>query len=69
MSRASRVLPEQGFLVGVVASFLRADLQHGQERFLRNLDAADLLHPLLAFFLLLEQLALTRDVAAVALGE
>src|SRR5438067_13187000 len=41
-------------------------LQHRQERFLRNLDAADFFHPLLAFFLFLEQLALTRDITAVA---
>ena len=34
------------------------DLEHRQERFLRDLDAADALHPLLAFLLLLEQLAL-----------
>ena len=48
---------------------LLADLQHGQEGFLRDLDRADLLHALLAFLLLLEQLALARDVAAVALGD
>ena len=34
---------------------------------LRNLDVADLLHPRLALLLLLEQLALARDVASVAL--
>src|SRR5262245_43847577 len=44
-------------------------LQDGEKRFLRNLHLADLLHPLLALFLLLEQLALARDVAAVTLGE
>src|SRR4026209_364731 len=43
-------------------------LQHRQERLLRNLDLSDLLHPFLAFLLLLEQLALARDVAARALG-
>ncbi len=37
---------------------LRPILQHGEERLLRNLDLADLLHALLAFFLLLEELAL-----------
>src|SRR5436305_3825834 len=46
-----------------------ADVQHGEERLLRHLDGADLLHPLLALLLLLEQLALARDVAAVALRE
>src|SRR5512139_2291194 len=50
-------------------SFLAADLQHREEGLLRDLDLAELLHALLAFFLLLEQLALARDVAAVALGE
>src|SRR5579872_5989946 len=45
---------------------LLADLQHREECFLRNLDLADLLHALLAGLLLLEQLALARDVAAVA---
>src|SRR5262245_1522231 len=44
-----------------------AAAQHRQERLLRDLDAADLAHALLAFLLLLEQLALARDVAAVAL--
>ena len=46
-----------------------ADLQDGEERLLRNLDRADLLHALLALLLFLEQLALARDVAAVALGQ
>src|SRR3954453_8426846 len=46
-----------------------ADLEHRQERLLGHLDPADLLHALLAFLLLLEQLALARDVAAVALGD
>src|SRR5207244_8582013 len=44
-------------------------LQHRQERLLRDLHRSDRLHPLLAFLLLLEKLALARDVAAVALGE
>src|ERR1700733_4374450 len=42
-------------------------LQRRQERGLRNLDFAKLAHALLAFFLLLQQLALPRGVAAVAL--
>src|SRR6266542_1556536 len=41
----------------------------GQEGLLRDLDGTDPLHALLAFLLLLEELALARDVAAVALGE
>ena len=44
-------------------------LENRQECFLRDLDRADGLHALLALFLLLEQLALTRDIAAVALGK
>src|SRR3954447_16484249 len=43
--------------------------QGGDERLLRHLDAAHHLHPLLAFLLLLEQLALAGDVTAVALGQ
>src|ERR1017187_1105561 len=44
-------------------------LQYRQEGFLRDLHAAHALHALLARFLLFEQLALARDVAAVALGQ
>ena len=39
------------------------------ERLLRHLDATDLLHALLALLLALEQLALARHVAAVALRD
>src|SRR5829696_3780961 len=53
-----------------MAALLRvAELEHGEEGLLRDLDAADLLHPLLALLLLLQQLALARDVAPVALGD
>src|ERR1019366_95102 len=45
------------------------DLQYRQEGLLRNLDLSHLLHALLALFLLFEQLALARDVAAIALGQ
>src|SRR5436190_672740 len=55
-SRGSRLLP-------------LADVEHGEERLLRHLDRADLLHPLLPLLLVLEQLALARDVAAVALRD
>src|SRR5205085_5753655 len=48
---------------------LLVEVEHGEERLLRHLDRADLLHPLLALLLLLEQLPLARDVAAVALRE
>src|SRR5258706_5961992 len=44
------------------------NLQDRQKCLLRDLDRSHLLHPLLSFFLLLEQLALARDVATVALG-
>src|SRR5579862_12886 len=50
-------------------SLLALDLQDGEERLLRDLDASHLLHPLLAGFLLFEELPLSRDVAAIALGE
>src|SRR5581483_9905532 len=43
--------------------------QDGDEGFLRNLHGTHHLHPLLAFLLLLQQLPLTGDVTAVALGE
>ena len=42
--------------------------EHGQEGLLRDVDVADLAHAALALLLLLEELALARDVAAVALG-
>src|SRR4051812_912132 len=41
-------------------------LQCGNESFLRDVDLAELPHLLLAFLLLLQKLALTGDVAAVA---
>ena len=47
------------YVVGY-AGWLTGYPQHRQERFLRNI------HALLAFLLLLQQLALARDVAAVA---
>src|SRR5690242_12054567 len=46
-----------------------APLQHREEGLLRDLHRTDLLHAFLPFFLLLEELALARHVAAVALGE
>src|SRR5215210_8356578 len=45
------------------------EAQRGDERLLRDLDAADLLHAPLARLLLLEQFALAGHVAAVALGD
>src|SRR3954471_14207643 len=44
-------------------------LERGDEGRLRDLDVADLAHPLLALLLLLKKLLLAADVAAVALGE
>src|SRR5690606_14366468 len=43
--------------------------ERGDEGGLRDLDGPDVLHALLTLLLLLEQLALAADVAAVALGE
>src|SRR5688572_29555574 len=45
------------------------DLEDRQEGLLRDLDGPHLLHALLALLLLLEELALPADVAAVALRE
>ena len=42
--------------------------KYAHEGFLRNLDRTYLSHSLLTFLLLLEELLLTRDIAAVALG-
>ena len=44
------------------------DLQGGEEGLLGQLDVAHALHALFAFLLLFEELALTGNVAAVALG-
>src|SRR2546426_6615261 len=43
------------------------NLEHCEKRLLRYLHRPDLLHSFLSFFLLLQQLALACDVAAVAL--
>src|ERR1700687_655579 len=43
--------------------------EDGQEGFLRDVDLADALHALFAFFLLFEEFALAGNVAAVALGQ
>src|SRR3984957_17841293 len=60
---AKRCQPEPGSMG------LLADLQNGQESLLRNFDLPHLLHALLPGLLLLEELALAGDVAAVALGQ
>src|SRR5487761_312738 len=44
-------------------------LEHRHESLLRDLDGAHPLHPLLSFLLLLQQLALARDVTAIAFGQ
>src|SRR5690606_4782536 len=56
-------------LLAPAARSLAVHLQHRQEGLLRDLHAADLLHALLAFLLLLQKLLLARDVATVALGQ
>src|ERR1041385_1495041 len=50
-----------------LASTLTIHLQRRNKRLLRDVDLAELAHLLLAFLLLLQKLALSRDVAAVAL--
>src|SRR6267142_2068275 len=44
-------------------------VENGEEGLLRHLDAADVLHALLALLLLLEQLPLAGDVTSIALRE
>src|SRR5690625_7353448 len=56
-------------LLAVLAVGAAIGGQGGDERFLRHLDGADVLHALLPLLLLLQQLALTGVVAAVALGQ
>src|SRR5260221_10905424 len=53
---------------GSATAALLPDLEQGQESLLRNLDAPDLFHPLLAFLLLLEQLPFSRNIAAITFG-
>ncbi len=45
------------------------DFKDGEEGFLRDVDLADALHALFAFFLFFEELAFAGDVSAVAFGE
>src|SRR5450631_3552321 len=59
----------RGLLLGPVPAGRGVVGQRGDEGLLGHLDPADHLHPLLADLLLLEQLALTGDVTAVALGQ
>ena len=47
---------------------LLVKFQYGEEGLLGHLHITDLLHALLASLLFLEQLTLTTDVAAIALG-
>src|SRR6478609_11863030 len=67
ISAKSNVAPRRGPLTAAEYSSFLIDLQHGKKGFLRYFDRAQLLHSLLAGLLLLEQLALTRHVAAVEL--
>src|SRR5271165_1379953 len=52
-----------------LARAVLADLEDRQKRLLRDVHLPDALHPLLALFLLFEQLAFARNVSAVALGD
>ena len=51
------------------ALILVVQLEDGHERLGGHLDRSQLAHLLLAFLLLLEELLLSRDIAAVALGK
>src|SRR5687767_7219947 len=53
--------------ITAACTLIAPHLQNRQKRFLRNLHCAHLLHALLAFLLLLEELAFAGDVAAVTL--
>jgi hypothetical protein len=64
----SKVKARPGFTKAKPQGLLFAIVEYRQERFLRNLDIAHLLHTLLTFFLFLKQLSLTRDVTTIALG-
>src|SRR6059036_3214916 len=55
--------------ITTAASTLLVKLEHRHERLLRDLHRPHALHPLLAFLLLLQKLALARHVSAIALGE
>src|SRR5436309_3431576 len=54
---------------GIALPLRLVEVEHGKKGLLRHLHPADLLHPLLALLLLLEQLALAADVAPVAFRE
>ena len=56
-----------GLELQTLAAF--AHFQDREEGFLRDIDAADPLHALLAFFLFFQELAFPADVAAVALRQ
>ena len=57
------------FLSQIPAWILFVQLEYREESLRRDLHRAELAHFLFAFLLLFEQLFLSRDVAAVALGE
>src|SRR3954451_22633387 len=67
-SPPGRLLPATRALWARRRASVVVELEHGEERLLGYLYATDLLHPPLALLLPLQQLALARDVAAVALG-
>src|SRR5208337_4998103 len=54
---------------GLLFLLIFAHAQHRQKRLLRNVYFPNALHALFALFLLLKQLALAGDIAAIALGE
>src|SRR5713101_2658618 len=58
-----------GFFIASLLIACRGDFQNGEEGFLGDIDLADALHALLAFFSFFEEFAFAGDVAAVALGQ
>src|SRR2546423_11677886 len=64
-SRRWRVPPDASCWTWLSSGASPLHLEDRQERLLRDLDRADLLHPALALLLLFEPLALARDGATV----
>src|SRR5260370_26869450 len=69
LSPLSLVKNRVGFFIASLLIACRGDFQNGEECFLRNIDLANALHALFAFFLFFEEFAFACDVTAVALAQ
>src|SRR2546429_3983565 len=47
---------------------ISVDFEYGQKGFLRNVDPAHTLHPLLSFLLFFQELSLARDISSITFG-